>query len=183
MITYTTSKTDDELRGILNLQKRNLALNLAQEEVLSQGFVTVSHSFEDLRQLHDIEPHLIAKDEDEVIAYLLAMTAKSKADIPILLPMFDVFDRVQFRGKTIADYHYLVVGQVCVDKRYRGQGILDACYAAYREHFQNKYDFAITEIAISNPRSIKAHHRIGFTEVHRYLDPDGVDWSIVAWEW
>jgi len=118
-----------------------------------------------------------------VIAYLLAMTVYSKADIPALIPMFELFDQTPFREKPISGYTYLVVGQVCVDKNYRGQGVLDQCYEAYKKQFQSKYDFAITEIAIKNQRSINAHKRIGFSEIHCYEAPNGEEWSIVVWEW
>jgi len=183
MITYSTSTSASDLQGILSLQQQNLAVNLPPDEVLSQGFVTVTHRLEDLSRMNDIEAHVIAKDGEQVIGYLLAMTVQSKADFPVLIPMFELFERIQFRKKPVADYHYLVVGQVCVDKNYRGQGILDQCYEAYKNRFKDKYDFAITEIAIKNQRSIKAHNRIGFREIHRYNAPDGVEWSVVVWEW
>lgn len=183
MITYTTSKTNAELEGILQLQKANLAQGLTQEEIQSQGFVTVHHTYEQLAQLNDIEQHLIAKDSDQVIGYLLAMTAASRNEIPILVPLFETFDRVDYLGKKVSDYHYLVVGQVCIGKGYRGQGILDQAYAAYKEFFSPKYDFAITEIARNNPRSLNAHKRIGFKEIHSYFDPNQTEWIMVVWDW
>ena len=183
MITYTTSKTNAELEGILQLQKANLPQGLTQEEIQSQGFVTVHHTYEQLAQLNDIEQHLIAKDGEQVIGYLLAMTAASKHDLPILIPMFEAFDDIDYLGKKISAYHYLVVGQVCIGKEYRGQGILDRCYAAYKEFFSPKYDFAITEIARNNPRSLNAHKRIGFEEIHTYTDPEGTEWVVVVWNW
>ena len=88
-----------------------------------------------------------------------------------------------FRGKPVSAYNYLVVGQVCVDKDYRGRRILDECYAAYRNIFSKSYDFAITEIDCRNLRSIKAHKRIGFTELHTYASTDKKEWSVVIWDW
>jgi hypothetical protein len=183
MIRYTTSKTDDELKQILELQRRNLAINLTKEQIASQGFVTVSHSFGDLQKMNRIEEHIIAKDDNQVIAYLLAMTALSKSDIPVLVPMFSMFEQLDYHGKKIVDYRYIVVGQVCVAEGYRGQGILDACYATYRDYLSGKYDFAITEIASRNQRSLNAHKRIGFETIHEYQAPDGEMWNIVAWNW
>lgn len=183
MITYTTSQTPAELEGILQLQKANLAQGLTQEEIQSQGFVTVHHSYDQLTQLNDIEQHLIAKDGDQVIGYLLAMTTASRNDIPILVPLFETFDQVDYLGKKVSEYHYLVVGQVCIGKGYRGQGVLDQAYAAYKEFFSPKYDFAITEIATKNPRSLNAHKRIGFKEIHSYFDPNQTEWIIVVWDW
>jgi len=183
MITYTTSKTDNDLQQILDLQQRNLAINLTGEQIASQGFVTVSHSFADLQKMNNIEQHVIAKDGDKVIAYLLAMTARSKADIPVLIPMFDMFEDVEFHNKKIAAYRYIVVGQVCVAEGYRGKGILDTCYMMYRDCFKDKYDFAITEIATRNQRSLNAHKRIGFETIHEYMAPNGEQWNIVVWGW
>jgi hypothetical protein len=183
MIVYTTSKTDKELSEILDLQKNNLPQNLSESEIKSQGFVTVCHSFEDLKKLNTYEQHLIMKNENKVIGYLLAMTKNSKNDIPVLIPMFEAFDKIHFKKKLISEYNYIVVGQVCIDKNYRGQGLLDNSYAAYKNFFKEKYDFAITEIAITNTRSINAHKRIGFFEIHRFIDAGGTEWSIVLWDW
>jgi L-amino acid N-acyltransferase YncA len=183
MITYTTADTATDLEGILKLQKANLARDLTHEEIQSQGFVTVDHTFAQLKKLNDAEKHIIAKDKDRVVAYLLAMTKDCRQDIPILFPMFEVFDSIRYNNRKVSECNYLVVGQVCVDKQYRGQGILDRAYAAYRDHFSSKYDFAITEIAATNTRSRNAHQRIGFREVHSYRSPDGVEWVVVIWEW
>ncbi|SFD10049.1 hypothetical protein SAMN05518672_101473 [Chitinophaga sp. CF118] len=183
MIVYTTSKTDKDLLQILELQKKNLPASLTSEQISTQGFVTVSHSFDDLQKMNNIEESIIAKDDDHVIAYLLAMTAKSKLDIPVLVPMFEVFDNITFQNKKISDYQYIVVGQVCVAAGYRGIGILDSCYSEYKRHFENKYDFAITEISSRNLRSLNAHKRIGFDTIYEYAAPDGETWSIVLWNW
>lgn len=183
MITYTAATTDNDLEQILALQKQNLAAGLTAEQIASQGFVTVSHSFNDLHKMNDIEAHVIAKDGSRVVAYLLAMTARSRFDIPVLLPMFEMFEQVEYHHKKIADYRYIVVGQVCVAEGYRGKGILDACYATYRNHYKDKYEFAITEIATRNQRSINAHKRVGFETIHEYVAPNAEEWSIVLWKW
>ncbi len=183
MITYTRATTDNDLQQILVLQKQNLAAGLSAEQIDKQGFVTVSHSFEDLKKMNDIEAHVIAKEDDRVIAYLLAMTVHSRFDIPVLMPMFEMFEQVEFKNKKIAAYRYMVVGQVCVAEGYRGRGVFDACYAAYRSYFKDKYEFAITEIALRNQRSVNAHKRVGFESIHQYNAPDGEAWSIVVWEW
>ena len=183
MITYTTSKSIEDLAGIIELQKNNLPSNLTKEEIEREGFVTVMHSLEDLKKMNAIEQSVIAKNDGEIIAYLIAMTSKSKADIPVLIPMFSNFDNIRLHNKILSAYKYIVVGQVCVAKGFRGQRILDSCYAEYKKQFKGKYDFAITEIATKNLRSINAHKRIGFSEIYRYNAPDNEEWSIVIWEW
>ena len=180
---FKTSSSEKELLQIIQLQKKNLPANLSEEEMRKNGFVTVCHSLHDLEKMNGYEHNIIAVDNDKVVAYLLAMTTHSRNDIPVLIPMFDAFNVIEFRSKAIAEYQYIVVGQVCVHKDYRGQGILDECYKTYCNHFKNKYAFAITEIAVDNLRSVAAHARIGFREVHRYAAPDQQEWSVVIWEW
>jgi L-amino acid N-acyltransferase YncA len=183
MIIYTTANSKNDLEGILSLQKRNLPSSLTNDEIQRQGFVTVDHSYEQLARLNDHEKHVIAKENEKVIGYLLAMTKRSRLDIPILIPMFELFDTISFDNRKISEYDYLVVGQVCIDKAWRGQGILDHCYAAYRDYYRTKYDFAITEIAATNLRSLNAHKRIGFKEIKIYVSPDKTQWSVVLWDW
>ena len=183
MITYTRSTSAAELSQILAIQKNNLKENITQNEINSQGFLTVSHSLEDLESLNNYEKHLIVKDGEKAIGYILAMTKDSKYDIPILIPMFEIFDKIYFKGKPVAAYNYIVIGQVCIDKNYRGQGILYDAYEAYRKNFSGKYEFAITEIATNNTRSLHVHKKIGFREMHTYTDPNHVEWRIVNWDW
>jgi ribosomal protein S18 acetylase RimI-like enzyme len=183
MITFTTANSKSDLDGILTLQKANLAQDLTPDEIQTQGFVTVNHTFDLLSKLNDHEKHVIAKDNEKVIGYVLAMTKHSRYDIPILIPMFEAFDKIVYRNKPVSDQNYIIVGQVCVDRKYRGQGIFDKTYSAYRDHYGNKYDFAITEIAETNTRSLNAHKRIGFQEINTYSAPDKTVWIVVAWDW
>lgn len=183
MINYTTSVTIKDLEGILALQIANIAEHLTNEEIKSQGFVTVHHSYEQLKRLNDHEKHIIAKDNEQVVGYVLAMTQHSKYELPILIPMFNVFEIILYANKKIADYNYIVAGQVCIHKEYRGRGIVDNCYTAYKKQYEDNYDFVITEIAATNLRSLHAHKRIGFSEIHTYTAPDKQDWIIVLWDW
>ena len=182
MLQLTQSKSLADLKGIHGLQKANLRAQISVEEKESQGFVFVQHSLEDLKKLNDIEPHVIALEENHVAAYILAMTEASKADIPQLTSMFRQFDQIEYEGKKVCDYCYIVVGQVCVGKEYRGKGLFDKVYKHYQESFSEKYDFTITEISTSNHRSLRAHQRIGFVVIHTFQDRLE-EWNIVLWDW
>jgi GNAT superfamily N-acetyltransferase len=183
MVQYAPVTTEEELKGILDLQQRNLAPNLTAEEMKSQGFLTVSHTLDILKKMHAAEPSLVVKDGETVVAYALAMTTATKVDFPILEPLFDLFGKIEYKGKKVTDYHYMIAGQTCIDKKYRGKGILPKIYAAFIARFKSTYDFAITEIATKNLRSRHAHEKIGFVTVHEYTAPDGVGWMIVILPW
>lgn len=181
-IQFKLTENDEELHGILDLQKLNLFGEISQEERTDQGFVTVRHTFEQLRLMHDIAPHVIVLDEQRVIGYILAMTKDSRDLVPVLVPMFKQFERLIFGGKLISAYDYVVIGQVCVNKNYRGLGVFDKMYGLYRSTYLNRFDFAITEIAISNQRSLKAHHRVGFKTIQEFNDSTQ-EWAIVVLDW
>tara|TARA_R110002020_G_scaffold419994_2_gene629142 strand:+ start:371 stop:979 length:609 start_codon:yes stop_codon:yes gene_type:complete len=182
MLTLTQSKSSRDLQGIIDLQRANLSTLITADEKEAQGFVFVQHSLNDLQKLQNIEPHVIAMDGDYVAAYILAMTKNSKADIPQLIPMFQQFDKIAYGGKNVSEYNYITVGQICIGKSYRGEGLFDKCYQKYRQVFESNYEFAITEISTSNHRSMRAHQRVGFEVIHTFHD--GVEeWNIVLWDW
>ncbi len=183
MITYTARNNKVNLEGVFALQKDNLKKNLSKEEIEKDGFVTVDHEWEKLVEFTKIEPHIIALDEDKVVGYVLAMTKKSRFDLPIIFPMFEEFDKIIYKGKIISEYEYMVVGQACIHKDYRGKGIIEVCFQLYKTKFADRYDFSITEIASTNLRSLKAHKKAGYEEIHSYTDADQTEWIVVVWNW
>ncbi|WP_373493725.1 GNAT family N-acetyltransferase [Aquiflexum sp.] len=180
LLSFQTAKTAEDLQGILDLQQQN---HLSTIGAIDNGFVFVRHDLTKLTKMQSFEPQVICKDDGKVVAFTLAMTSDCKEDIPELIPMFEVFDQIELRGKKVSEFNYIVVGQVCVGEKHRGLGVFDKIYHTYRETFKDKFDFAITEISTRNPRSIRAHTRIGFEEIHQFTDPSGENWSIVAWDW
>ena len=175
----TTVSSDDELAKILALQAQNRADELTAEEVASQGFVTVRHDLETLRAMHSLAPSVIAKDGDAVVGYALVMPVEARALVPVLEPMFALLEDLPFRGRKLAAQRFYVMGQVCVAKSHRAQGVFDALYAQHRTSYRHRFDTIATEIALRNTRSMRAHARVGFEEIHRYVDETD-SWSVVA---
>ncbi len=180
---YKFSETDEELKQILQLQAQNHKDSVSEDTKAKQGFVTVKHSFSEIKALNNIEKHTILKVDNQVEAYVLAMTKESKNLIPILEPMFKIFDEIFYKNKKISEYNYMVCGQVCVVENLRGKGVFDSAYQFYKTAYEKDYDFCITEIASSNVRSLKAHERIGFEVIHQYKDKFDIDWLVVVWNW
>ncbi|GAB4110882.1 MAG: hypothetical protein OHK0057_34850 [Thermoflexibacter sp.] len=182
-IYYTQVSQDDEIRQILALQQINLPKNISREEALEQGFVTVEHDFALLKKMNDLAPSTIAKDGEKVVGYCLSMLVELKNDVPVLVPMFEIIEKIDYQGKKLNDLPYIAMGQVCVDKNYRGSGVFDGMYQAMKSYFEHQFDRVITEVALRNTRSLKAHQRVGFRNVYEYTAPDGENWAIVVWDW
>lgn len=182
MLHATTVSTREELLQIKKLQQQYLRGHNDKEEERSQGFVTVDHSLEMLQQMHRFCPSVIVKDDDKLVGYALVMFNECKQLIPVLVPMFELFEKISYNDQPLSDYRFYVMGQVCIDKAYRGKNVFDLLYNKHRELFRNKFDFVVTEISLSNKRSLKAHERVGFKTIHRHKDPAD-EWAVVLWDW
>jgi L-amino acid N-acyltransferase YncA len=75
----------------------------------------------------------------------------------------------------------MVGGQVCVDRAFRGQGLLKRLYHQIRVSLPSSYELCVTEIALRNQVSIRAHEKIGFQTIATYSD-EREQWAVVAWE-
>jgi hypothetical protein len=178
----TIAKTEKHLTGILELQALNIAANLSSAAIEKEGFVTVRHSLELLQKMAYSSPQVIAIANDEVVGYVLSMHPDLRDELDILKPMFDLFERINYKGNPLASYAIIVGGQTCIAKEFRGSGILENLYAKARQELQIDYELCVTEIAVSNLRSMKAHEKIGFETIHTYSD-NNLLWNIVVWDW
>jgi ribosomal protein S18 acetylase RimI-like enzyme len=181
-VFITAVSSDEELSRILRLQQLNLPQNISPEEAVRQGFVTVEHSFEILKRMNERYPHFIAKVENEVVGYALVMTKEFRNELPVLIPMFEMIDRLEIEGQRLAEASYFVMGQICVAKNFRGMGIFDRLYRELQTAMKSNMDWCLTEVASRNVRSLKAHYRAGFQTLHRYTDPRGEVWEILYWK-
>ncbi len=177
-----TANSQSDLAGIILLQQENHASNVSEEEKKEQGFVMVQHQLADLENFSKYAPQVILKEGDIVGGYLLAMPKSLRETVPMLKPMFQQIDQITYAGKSLQNANYLVVGQVCVGKDFRGKGYIDQLFKEYRNTFEGTYDYAITEIVTTNSRSIGAHLRAGFEIIHTFQD-EFQEWNIVLWDW
>lgn len=193
MITYKVATSREELQQILDLQKANLAAVISSEEKEKEGFVTVEHTFEILKAMNDMCPHIIAIVNNTVVGYALSMHPSFGTEIDILKPMFNEIEKVvsnpanltkEFKhlhkDKSVAD-NYIVMGQICVDKEYRRQGIFRNLYKTMLEVISPRFSTIITEVDASNSRSINAHYGIGFRKLSTYK-ANGRLWELIYLE-
>ena len=125
---------------------------------------------------------IIAKHDEKVVGYALVMRPELKHIVPVLVPMFELLGTLYYRGVPLPESKYYVMGQICVAKAYRGQGLFDMLYHKHREVYQSQFDFIVTEVATRNKRSLRAHERVGFETIHVYTD-ELDEWAVVLWDW
>jgi ribosomal protein S18 acetylase RimI-like enzyme len=177
MIDVRSVADEGELEQILDLQRRNLPRNLTAREMAENGFVTVEHTLDVLRRMHALVPSIVAKDGAELAGYALVMPVECRSFVPVLEPMFQRLEMLgMFRQR------FYVMGQICVAAPYRGRGVFDLLYRTHRDELRGQFDCVVTEVSVRNTRSLRAHQRVGFTELERYRDATD-EWVLLAWRW
>lgn len=176
-VTVGIVESDRDLEGILALQREC-------REPTDDGFVTVAHTLALLRAMHALAPSIVARDgAGQVVGYALVMAHETRALIPILEPMFQMIEALP--ESTICgrpDARWYVMGQVAVAPAYRGTGLFARMYDEHRARYQDRFDAVVTEVATRNPRSLRAHERVGFRTISTYRDATD-EWALIAWEW
>jgi GNAT superfamily N-acetyltransferase len=182
MLTATLATTRDELLQIHRLNQENHRDHLSPEEKDKEGFVSWLYPVELLQQLQDLAAQVIVKDDDRVVGYALVALREAAPFHPDLKTMFTHLDSVRYNDRYLADQSFYVMGQVCIDKDYRGKGVFAQLYRHHREAYSSSFDLLVTEISVNNIRSQRAHEKCGFQTIYTYTD--AMDkWNVVVWDW
>ena len=172
------SAKEEDLQGILAIQRANLRDVLSSETMRTDGFLTVAHTEADLALLNKPVAHSVAvSDLGEVLGYALSMSPQHL--IPVLKPMFQAFDQRNWRGKSISSLNYTVMGQVALQASCRGKGVFRRLYAHWFATQAEHYELGLTEIDAKNTRSIGAHLAVGWVEIGRNKQ-DNTEWIFVG---
>ncbi|WP_373519607.1 N-acetyltransferase family protein [Pricia sp.] len=173
MITFGRAASEADLNQILALQRANLPGNLSSEEKKKEGFVTVPHTFDILKAMNDACPHIVAKNDGIVIGYALCMHPKFADEIEVLRPMFDEIFALNPKIE-----NYIVMGQICIAKAFRGQGIFRQLYQTMQKGIRPEFGQIITEVDAENTRSVRAHYAVGFANLTTYRFGNQ-DWKVI----
>ncbi len=182
MLEATVVTTHNELVQIHNLNQKNLKNNLSEKDRAEQGFVSWLYPLELLEKMHDQMPSIIVKDGDKVVGYALVTIKENTQFHTNLKDMMHTLRHVMYRDKPLFLYQCYFMGQVCIDKEYRGKNIFSKLFAKHYEVHHNTYELLITEIAATNIRSQKAHEKVGFNTIYTHTFKDEV-WNVVVWDW
>jgi hypothetical protein len=184
-VEYTLVRGPRDVDHILALQAENHRDVVDAATARSDGFTSVRHDPAVLHAMNRAYPSAIAVSGDVLAGYALMMAQQFRADVPILQPMFALFDRLEWRGAPLAgNPRWFVMGQVCIARAFRGQGVFDGVYHQLRDAYAPQFDFVLTEISQRNARSMRAHRRVGFETLHVYRDEAADEhWEVVAWDW
>ena len=184
-IEFTTVSRPREVELILALQAENHRDHVDAATAASDGFTSVRHDPAVLRAMNLAHPSAIALSGGELAGYCLMMAQEFRGEVPVLQPMFELLDQLNWRGEALSrNPRWFVMGQVCVARPFRGMGVFDGMYEQLRRTYASQFDFTVTEVSQRNARSLRAHRRVGFQTLHVHADAlTGENWEVVVWDW
>ena len=182
MLTTKLATTDQEIQQIAALSNANRSDNITTEEKTAEGFVSWVYTPEILHTINAIAPSVIVMDEDILAGYAITLTSECISVYPNAANTYIHASPLHFKGRTLGEQRFYLMGQICVAKAWRGQGIVGALYNGHRHFYSPRFDALVTEISMANPRSLKAHQKVGFETIDRHYE-NGHDWAVVAWDW
>jgi hypothetical protein len=146
----------EDIEGVLALQELYLVSNLSEDEKKS-GFVTTPFSVDQLTFVINNEGLFIAKDDKKIIAYIFAESWDFFSQYPIFKYMISLFPNLKFQDFEINSISSFQYGPICIDKKYRGKGLINLLFELMRIHVMKKYPLSLTFINKTNAPSLKAH--------------------------
>lgn len=145
-----------DIEGVIALQDIYLVSNMTEEEKVS-GFVTTPFSVEQLQEIIRQEGLFIAKDNKKIIAYIFGASWQYFSQWPIFNYMTPLLPGLSFKNFNLTDTNTFQYGPICIDKKYRGTGLINPFFDFMRINMIKKFPVAITFINKTNIPSQKAH--------------------------
>ncbi len=153
---------------ILELQRQNLLQNLEHQD-LQEGFLSIEYSLEQLERLNRELGIFVARDNDRLAGYLIAQPMDFALQSPLISSMVRRFPDVHYKKRPLSELKIFIYGPVCIDRDFRGRGVLEGIYAVMLATVKGHYDAGVAFVSRKNPRSLYAHRdKLGMKVVDEF---------------
>ena len=167
-----------DLSGVLELQEFNHFESLTQEQQ-KEGFLSARFSAEQFAQMNREAAFVVAEAQGHVVGYACSAGVDFSRQFPILDAMIATFGKLTYLGTTLIDARVCIYGPVCVDRAWRGRGVLRGLINLLKEELAGRFDMAAAFIAKTNSRSLAAHvDGLGMTVLGDYTFGTGRYWIV-----
>ncbi len=169
---------------ILRLQEENSSTVVPKEKQSLQGFVTLRTDEELLREINEIIGITVARAKGIVVGYMMPMTMEQVSRMDLFIPFIEMFPHVLLGDKTIEERvkegRICMGGQVCIDPKHRGGGIVQAMGREFVMRIAQNYDYIISEINVDNLISIHVNIRKLRFQSLGFYTAGGTNWMIIG---
>lgn len=160
----------NDFQQMAELNNKNMisALNEAEK---ADGFLSASFTAEQFKMMDTDLCSVVCVDADKVCGYVCASSIEFNKNIPLVAAMIDQFPHITYQGKPLTAFKSFIYGPVCIDKAYRGKGILENLFKTMLEILAKDaphLELLTVLIATENQRSINAHKKLGIEPVGEF---------------
>jgi len=147
----------EDIPKVLSLH-RKYHIDSISETDKADGFVTTLLDEKLLSELIDKEHGLvIAKDNDSVVGFVMSASWEYCSKWPMFQYLISKLGDIEYKGQKLTTENSYQYGPICIEKKYRGTGVLEGLFEFARKEMQKKYPILVTFVSPKNPRSVKAH--------------------------
>ena len=156
MMEYKIAQIKD-IEKVLELHSKYQIDSIKQEDK-KDGFITTAFTKEQMVDLITLEQGLfIAIENEKIVAYVMSASWKFWSRWPMFAFMMEDLPNLEYLGQKLTVQNSYQYGPVCVDKEYRGSGVLEKIFDFARENMAKRFPILVTFINKINPRSYEAH--------------------------
>ena len=146
-----------DIEKVLELHSKYQIDSIKQEDK-KDGFITTAFTKEQMVDLITLEQGLfIAIENEKIVAYVMSASWKFWSRWPMFAFMMEDLPNLEYLGQKLTVQNSYQYGPVCVDKEYRGSGVLEKIFDFARENMAKRFPILVTFINKINPRSYEAH--------------------------
>lgn len=169
----------EDYSGISELAAANYVENLSSTD-RHRGFLSATFTLQQIAAMARDLGIIVARDKQHVVGFICASRCDLNNQPSIVKRMVEAFDRCRFQGRALNDYKQFIYGPVCIDRAYRGRGLLRHLYHGLQRELAGKYDVGSAFVAEDNLHSLRAHvDGLGMSEVGRFVH-GGRSYQILA---
>ncbi len=133
------------------------------------GFVTTLFTENQFRRLIEEENGLaLACDGDKIIGYAMSASWDYWSEWPLFQHMIKTLPDTEYMGRTLSINNSYQYGPVAVHSDYRGGEVFPNLFEFSRKEMKKRYPILITFVNQINPRSYKAHLKIGLDLIKKF---------------
>jgi len=146
----------EDVPAILAVQAANFVGNLDDTE-RNDGFLSVEFTHKQLEEIADNVGIVVACDGARLAGYLCASSCEFNRPFPLLAAMMQQLEHMDYGGRPLAASRLFIYGPVCIDRPYRGCGLLRGLYNRLKSEVARRYNVGVAFVAYDNPHSLRAH--------------------------
>jgi hypothetical protein len=157
---------DADYSQIVDLQLRNLDVNLSNEQK-SGGFLSGYFEEPALRRMNEDMCVLVCAEGARVAGFIGLSSLEFNRDLGMPGALVAAAQNHAFDGRPLLQWSSSLCGPVCIEEQFRGIGLFGQLYEQIPD-FIPQCDLAITSVSRENPRSIRAHEKVGMQRVFEF---------------